>query len=54
MEFCIVNDEGVVEDGFYSRSEAEEQLKTYSPEDGCEICIRSNYDEDGFWIEFEE
>lgn len=49
-ELCLVNDEGVVEDGFYSRESAEARLAAISDDD-LEIEHRDLYDEDGFWIE---
>lgn len=36
-EYGIFNDEGLVEGGFFERSEAEKRLSAYSPDDGCEV-----------------
>jgi len=51
-EFVIVSDEGVVEDGFYSRESAEARIiEAYSPEDELEVDLAEHYDEDGMYIE---
>jgi len=55
MEWAIVNDEGVVEDGFFSKKEAESALvKHYDADDSLSIAPRSEYDECGQWIEDED
>lgn len=54
-EYCLVNDEGVVEDGFFSREAAEQCIADdYSPEDELEVDLRERYDADGQWIEDNE
>ena len=50
-ELCIVNDEGVIEDGFYDLLTAQDRLKEIG--DG-EIAYRDLYDEDGIFIEDED
>ena len=51
-EYVIVSDEGVVEDGFYSREAAELRIaEAYSPDDELEVELADYYDEDGMWIE---
>ena len=51
-ELCIVNDEGIVEESIYDRDEADRLAAEYG--EGCSVDLRSNYDEDGEWIEDDE
>lgn len=48
-ELCIVNDGGIVEEGIYCQAEADRLAAEYG--DDCSVDLRSNYDEDGGWIE---
>ena len=48
IEYCIVEDGTVVEDGFYSVKEATERLDS---EGNGEVDRRDLYDADGDWIE---
>jgi hypothetical protein len=52
-ELCIANDEGVLEDGFYSVETAKARLIQLfeQGEDYAEILYRDLFDEDGVWIE---
>ena len=50
-ELCLVSDEGVVEEGFYSLESATAALASSQLEDMLEIEYRDLYDEDGVWIE---
>jgi len=51
-ELCIVNDEGIIEESIYDRDEADRLAAEYG--EGCSVDLRSNYDEDGEWIEDDE
>lgn len=51
IEFCLVNDEGVVDEGFFSLEAAMLALAASDPEDELSIDCRENYDEDGIWID---
>ena len=54
-EYCIANDEGVIEDGFISREEALAALADrYNEDDDACVQLRSNYDADGQRLEDEE
>jgi len=54
-EWAIVSDEGVIEDGFYSREEAEARLRRMGEEgEGLEVDRRDKYDDEGNWIEDED
>ena len=50
-EWCLVSDEGVIEDGFYTREAAEDALAKADPDDELQVDERENYDDDGNWIE---
>ena len=50
-EYCLVSDEGVVEDGFFSMQAALDALAKSDPDDELEVAERDQYDEDGQWIE---
>ena len=50
-EYCLVSDEGVVEDGFFSMQAALDALAKSDPDDELEVAEREQYDEDGQWIE---
>jgi hypothetical protein len=52
-ELCIANDEGVLEDGFYTVRAAKARLLELIRlgEDYAEILPRDLFDEDGMWIE---
>jgi hypothetical protein len=52
-ELCIANDEGVLEDGFYSMETAKARLIQLfaQGEDYAEILYRDLFDEGGMWIE---
>jgi len=50
-EYCLVSDEGVVEDGFFSLQDAQDALAKSDPADELEVAERDQYDEDGQWIE---
>lgn len=53
-EWCLCNDEGVVEDGFFSLAAAQAALAASDPDDLLEIDERINFDEDGVSIEEED
>lgn len=53
-ELCLVSDEGVVEDGFYSLESALAALNECDKDDELEIEYRDLYDESGEWIEDDE
>lgn len=53
-EWCLVNDEGVVEDGFFSLASAQAALAASDPDDLLEIDEREQFGEDGQSIEEEE
>ena len=50
-EYCITNDEGVIEDGFYSQQEAQKAVDKYYLNSGVSVELRELYDEDDNWIE---
>jgi len=53
-EWCLVNDEGVVEDGFFSFAAAQAALAASDPDDELEIDEREFFDENGVSIEEDE
>lgn len=53
-EWCLVNDEGVVEDGFFSLADAQAALAASDPDDLLEIDERDSFDEDGMSLEDDE
>ena len=53
-EWCLCNDEGVVEDGFFSLAAAQAALAASDPDDLLEIDERINFDEDGVSLEEDE
>jgi len=53
-EWCLVNDEGVVEDGFFTLAAAQAALAASDPDDLLEIDDRELFDEDGISIEDDE
>jgi hypothetical protein len=53
-EWCLCNDEGVVEDGFFSLAAAQAALQASDPDDELEIDDRELFDEDGISIEDED
>ena len=53
-EWCLVNDEGVVEDGFFTFADAQAALAASDPDDELEIDERINFDEDGVSLEEDE
>jgi hypothetical protein len=53
-EWCLVNDEGVCEDGFFTFAAAQAALAASDPDDELEIDERINFDEDGVSLEEDE
>jgi hypothetical protein len=51
-EFCIANDDGLIEGGFYDLQEAIEKCVSYG--DGCFVASRDLYDENGNWADDQE
>ena len=55
VEWALVSDEGVVEDGFYSREAAENRLRAMGEEgEDLKIDRRDLYDAAGNWISEED
>jgi len=53
-EWCLVNDEGVVEDGFFSLASAQAALAASDPDDRLKIIGRKQFGEEGQSISSEE
>ena len=53
MEYGIFSDEGLLEDGFYSREEAESVMARDYAEDGCHVGEMSR-DQDGCEAGYED
>jgi len=51
VEYCIANDEGVIEDNLYNHTKAVARASELG--DGS-VELRSDYDENGDWIEWDE
>ena len=53
-EWCLCNDEGVVEEGFFTLAAAQAALLASDPDDLLEIDDRDRFDEDGISIDDED
>jgi len=50
-EYCIVNDEGIIEEGFWTIADAQLAAAVYPVDENAKVERRDLYDEDGEWID---